>query len=546
MNAPLKVSEPSPKYVAEAQPQLRRGFELLASAPEGVKTLRELILSLAVRGKLVSQIIDEEPASELLRRIDEVKASRQSKRASTLGEGMAHEAPFSVPSRWRWARLSDIGQIVGGGTPKSDDSTLWATSGVPWLTPADLYGLKSKYIARGRRDISKKGLSNSSAQLMPAGAVLFSSRAPIGYVAVSANPLATNQGFKSCVPYIEDVADFVYWYLKWAAKSIDESASGTTFKEISGSAFGKVLIPLPPLAEQQRIVARVEELMKLCDALEENGRLEAEQHARLVSALFDSLVASVSPEELSKNWARVAEHFDLLLDRPEAVDALEQTILQLAVRGLLSEAEKKRGLYAAPKRRGTVELRDVCLLITDGEHATPARIDDRRAVPLVTAKNVRSEYIDLSVTDFVVRDVAEKCWKRCKPRRGDILMVSVGATLGRLCILEKDIEMVLVRSVTVIRPNPSTLDPRYLALHLMSPDSQAEIWKSVKQSAQPCLYLSKTSALSLSLPPLAEQRRTVARVEELRGMCTALREQLTAARETQSRLADALVEDATA
>jgi type I restriction enzyme S subunit len=96
-----------------------------------------------------------------------------------------------------------------------------------------------------------------------------------------------------------------------------------------------VPIPLPPLAEQSRIVARVEELMQLCDALEAQGQLEAEQHARLVSTLFGSLLQSDTPEALADNWQRIATHFDVLLDRPEAVDALEQTILQLAVRGLL-------------------------------------------------------------------------------------------------------------------------------------------------------------------------------------------------------------------
>ena len=91
----------------------------------------------------------------------------------------------------------------------------------------------------------------------------------------------------------------------------------------------------PPLAEQHRIVARVEELMKLCDAMEQNGRLADEQHARLTSTLFDALATSESAHSLAENWQRVAEHFDLLLDRPEAIDDLERTILQLAVRGLL-------------------------------------------------------------------------------------------------------------------------------------------------------------------------------------------------------------------
>ena len=98
---------------------------------------------------------------------------------------------------------------------------------------------------------------------------------------------------------------------------------------------GELTLPIPPLAEQARIVARVDELMQLCDALEAKGRLEAQQHARLLETLLGTLTDSTTSEELAANWQRVAEHFDLLLDRPEAVDVLEQTVLQLAVRGLL-------------------------------------------------------------------------------------------------------------------------------------------------------------------------------------------------------------------
>jgi type I restriction enzyme S subunit len=181
-------------------------------------------------------------------------------------------------------------------------------------------------------------------------------------------------------------------------------------------------------------------------------------------------------------------------------------------------------------------------VVTDGEHATPERCDDSSQVPLVTAKNVRSETMDYSVTDYVPRSVAEQCWKRCKPEVGDVLMVSVGATLGRLSVLREAAEMVLVRSVTVLRPVHFGLDVSYFALHLMSPQTQKEIWRNVKQSAQPCLYLAKSSALKIALPPLAEQSRIVTRVTALRRLCADLRQRLADAQTTQSHLAQALVD----
>lgn len=104
---------------------------------------------------------------------------------------------------------------------------------------------------------------------MPKDTVLFSSRAPIGYVAIAKNDLCTNQGFKSCVPFCPEMSEYIYYFLKFSAKKIDYQASGTTFKEISGKEFSLIMIPLPPLEEQKRIVERVDYLMSLCNSLEE-------------------------------------------------------------------------------------------------------------------------------------------------------------------------------------------------------------------------------------------------------------------------------------
>lgn len=157
----------------------------------GIQKLRELILELAVRGKLVPQDPNDEPANVLLKKIEAEKKrlikEGKIKKQEALPEVGDDEKPFNIPSTWRWVSLSDIGQIIGGGTPSSNENEFWAENGIKWLTPADLYGLKKKIITKGKRDISLKGLNNSSATLMPAGTVLFSSRAPIGYVAIAGN-----------------------------------------------------------------------------------------------------------------------------------------------------------------------------------------------------------------------------------------------------------------------------------------------------------------------------------------------------------------------
>ena len=240
--------------------------------------LRKSVLQLAVQGKLVPQDRNDEPASVLLERIraERAKLVKEKKikapkggepviyRASDggyyekrgKGEPRPIEVPFDVPDTWEWVRLKALGEIVGGGTPKTHDTSLWATSdeGVPWITPADMKNVNGRRVSHGERYLSEKGLAGSSAQLMPAGTVVMSSRAPIGYLAIAECPIATNQGFKSVVPTLVDTNVWIMLSLDALMDDIKKRASGTTFKEISGSEFGETLIPLPPLPEQACII----------------------------------------------------------------------------------------------------------------------------------------------------------------------------------------------------------------------------------------------------------------------------------------------------
>jgi len=182
--------------------------------------------------------------------------------------------------------------------------------------------------------------------------------------------------------------------------------------------------------------------------------------------------------------------------------------------------------------------------ITDGEHLTPERTIDSTQIPLVTAKNVRDGSMDYSNTDYVNFDVATKCWNRCKPELNDILIVSVGATIGRLTIVNDHRDMVIVRSVTLVKP--LLVDIPYLALALRSPILQKNIWSGVKQNAQPCLYLSVSNNLTIPVPPLSEQHRIVAKVDDLIALCDQLKFRITDASRLQQKLADVMVERAVA
>jgi type I restriction enzyme S subunit len=183
---------------------------------------------------------------------------------------------WNIPNTWIWTEIKDLGEIVSGGTPSTKEPAYWGDE-VNWISPSDLTGYNKKTIAKGAKNLTLAGLKNSSARVMPAGSVHFSSRAPIGYVAISSQSICTNQGFKSLVPSDGVFNEYAYYYLKASKYLAEERATGTTFKEISGTAFGKLPFPLPPTNEQKRIVAKIEELFSELDSGIQSLKIAREQ-----------------------------------------------------------------------------------------------------------------------------------------------------------------------------------------------------------------------------------------------------------------------------
>lgn len=206
------------------------------------------------------------------------------------------EWPYELPRGWVWTRVGNLTQVVGGGTPKTSVKEYYENGDIPWICPADLSGYKGKYIRRGAKNITQLGLEKSSAILMPAKTVLLSSRAPIGYVAIAANKIATNQGFKSFLPTLFFLPDYLYWYLKGSTELLKEYASGTTFLELSKSKAEKILFPLPPLLEQQRIVDKIQSLFAWLD--------EARDKLQQVLEGTEARRAAILHEAFSGGWGK--------------------------------------------------------------------------------------------------------------------------------------------------------------------------------------------------------------------------------------------------
>ena len=201
-------------------------------------------------------------------------------------------------TEWIECTLDKLGEIVGGATPSTKCEDYYGGS-IPWITPKDLSSFKGRYITSGERNITEKGLASCSAQMMPKDAVLFTSRAPIGYVAIASQSVCTNQGFKSIV--VNDKADplFVYYLLKYNKDAIEAMGSGTTFKEVSGKTMRAVKVRIPLDVSYQKRIAAV--LDSLDTKIENNERINdnLEQQAQ---AIYHERFETVSPNDLPYDW----------------------------------------------------------------------------------------------------------------------------------------------------------------------------------------------------------------------------------------------------
>lgn len=173
--------------------------------------------------------------------------------------------------KWIDCTIADIGMVVGGATPSTKKIENYENGTIPWITPKDLSGFEGRYISNGERNITEMGLKSCSTQLMPPHTVLFTSRAPIGYVAIAENEVCTNQGFKSVIPNENTDYMFLYYLLKYNKDKIENMGSGTTFKEVSGNTMKGIAVKVPEDIKEQRAIAGI--LSSIDDKIELNNNI---------------------------------------------------------------------------------------------------------------------------------------------------------------------------------------------------------------------------------------------------------------------------------
>lgn len=529
-------------------------FDLLAEAPGGVARLRELVLRLAVRGKLVAQDPADEPASKLLKRIAKERARlvkegkiRAGKPLPPVGED---EAPFEVPEGWVWGRFCQVANIASNLVDPA------SFPDEPHVAPDSIEKATGRLL--GYRTVRQDTVTSGKHRFFP-GQILYSKIRPnLNKVVTVDFPGLCSADMYPITPfcgrgYLHKVmlgADFV--------EAVTSDDNRVAMPKVNQEQLQAVAIPLPPLAEQHRIVARVDELMALLDRLEaareerDTTRLAARDSA--LAALRDAADAS----EVAAAWRRLEARMDDLFQAPEDVTPLRQAILQLAVRGRLvaqdpadepaSELlgaglippETRSGVpWPAPPNWAWSSLRNLGTFVGGG---TPSKNNPslwNGNIPWVSPKDMKTALITDSQDHIAKQALSESAVKLVPV--GSILMVVRGMILAHSFPTARTaVRVTINQDMKAIVPHKKTITD-YLQLLLQA--SVPRVLGLVERSTHGTCKLPFDNLVDLPipLPPLAEQQRIVARVDELMALCDRLESRLAAAREAQTALSAAAV-----
>ncbi len=400
-----------------------------------------------------------------------------------------------IPASWKWAKLKDIGPIISGGTPKTSEPSNFKGK-IPWITPADLTNYTSKTISKGRRNITESGLNSSSAKIIPKNSVIFSTRAPIGYVVIAANELATNQGFKSVIVNEYTDASFVYYYLKSAKHLAEENASGTTFKEISGSRFAQLPIPVAPFKEQHRIVEKIETLFARLD----KGEAELRSVQTLLARYRQSVLKAAVTGQLTADG--------------------RTKFLRVKLGELLEDLRYGTATKCTPERIGTAVLR----------------------IPNVAGGKI-------SLRDLKFGELTETEIEKLSLRLGDLLLVRSNGSanlVGRGAVVsEEAVGFSFAGYLIRLRLDKTRLLPEFLFFVLSSPVVREKIERQARStSGVHNINSAEVRAIEFDLPPINTQQKIVEILTEHFSKIDALEEWCETELMRSSALRQSILKDA--
>lgn len=381
----------------------------------------------------------------------------------------------NIPKHWEIKKLGEVCNTTSGGTPSRGKKSYYEGS-IPWVKSGEL---DKGLILDTEEKISDEAVKNSSAKVFPKGTLLIALYgATIGKLSFLGIDAATNQAICGIFKNERVESKFLYYFLVREKPNLVKQGIGGAQPNISQGILKSLDLPLPPLQEQQAIVAKIEEL--LSDL--ENGKQQ-------------------------------------LLKAQQQLKVYRQSLLKWAFEGKLTNRNVKEG--ELPEGWKWVEIKDVAEKITDGEHFRPKT--EVRGIPFLSAKDVRDEGVSFEEPLFISEETAKKAMQRCNPEKGDILIVSRGATVGRMCIVNTNKQFCLLGSVILIKVN-KIIDSKCLNFILKSPIANQKMISVSGATAQQAIYLRDIKTISIPLPPLPEQQQIVEVLESKLTVCDKLEE----------------------
>ncbi len=548
----------------------------------GIKKLRELILELAVRGLLVPQNPNDEPASELLKKIAAEKAKLvkegKIKKEKSLPPVSEEEKPFESPKGWLWERFGNLAEHNAGKTldqvrNQGELRDYITTSNLYW-GKFDLSGVRQMPIED--TDLDKCQAIHNDLLICEGGeagrAAVWNHDYPICFQ----NHIHRARFWQGINPY------YAYRLLEKMSYSgeINNYRKGVAISNMSGKALGSIPFPLPPLAEQHRIVAKVDELMALCDQLEQETEASLGAHQTLVETLLSALTSAADHAQFASAWQRIAGHFDTLFTTEESIAQLKQTILQLAVMGKLvpqdpndepaSEllkkiaAEKaklvKKGKIKKEKPHPPVAEEEKPFELTTGwewvklndmlpefQNGASSR-GDKGGIPTIVLRLADIKYRRVSLADTRALPINKDDVSKYGLAQGDVLIVRVNGSsdiVGQFIPIEAELQAIYCDHFIRMRINQEWCHTSYLCLvgqTKLIRDRISSLF--ITTAGQKTVNQGHIGSLLVAIPPLAEQHRIVTKVDELMALCDQLKSRLSDAQTTQLHLANALVERA--
>ncbi len=515
-------------------------FDQFAAAPDAVEKMRELVLQLAVQGKLVEQRPKELSAKECIRKANKPLVD------------IVPDESTETPAGWAALQLGClIASNTGGGTPSKQNPSYWNGS-IPWASVKDVQS--DKYLVATIDSITEEGLKDSSSNLIPPNRLIVVTRMGLGKLAINTISVAINQDLRAIEPTTALDLDFAYLLFK----SLKMVGSGVTVKGITVDKLHAIPVVLPPLAEQKRIVAKVDELMALCDRLEAQQQERETRHAALARASLARFADAPTPANLP-----------FLFHPSYAIPPadLRKSILTLAVQGKLVHRIESEGLAAdILKQAGVSEEppEDVPELPTHWIWARLGSITTRMdsgwspaCIPEPAAEGEWGVLKTTAVQTLQYQEVQNKALPpNLEPRPehevmdGDILFTRAGPMnrVGILCVARPTRKKLIISDKIIRFHLVVGIDPDFAALSMNAGFSSTVVegLKSGMAASQVNISQPKLRSVPIPIPPLAEQRRIVAKVEQLMALVDALEQKLAASRATAANLLSALVAELTA